>query len=29
MWDIRSIKVTPVVVGAIGSSWKKLKNCIE
>ena len=29
MWSIRSIKVIPVVVGALGSTLKKLKNCIE
>ena len=29
MWNIRSIKVIPVVVGALGSTLKKLKNCIE
>ena len=29
MWDIRSIKVIPVVARAIGSTWKKLENCIE
>ena len=29
MWNIRSIKVTPVVVGALGSISKKLKKCIE
>ena len=29
MWNIRSIKVIPVVVGALGSTSKKLKNCIE
>ena len=26
MWNIRSIKVMPVVLGALGSSSKKLKN---
>ena len=29
MWNIRSIKVTPVVVGALGSTSKKLRKCIE
>ena len=29
MWNIRSIKVIPVVVGAHGSTSKKLKKCIE
>ena len=29
MWNIRSIKVTPVVVGALSSTSKKLKKCIE
>ena len=30
MWNIRSIKVIPVVVvGALGSTLKKLKNYIE
>ena len=29
MWNIRSIKVTPVVVGALGSISKKLKKCID
>ena len=29
MWNIRSIKVIPVVVGALGIISKKLKNCIE
>ena len=29
MWNIRSIKVIPVVVGALGSTSKKLKICIE
>ena len=29
MWNIRIIKVTPVVVGALGSKSKKLKNCTE
>ena len=29
MWNIRSIKVIPVVVGALGSTPKKLKHCIE
>ena len=29
MWNIRSIKVIPVVVGALGSTSKKLKNYIE
>ena len=29
MWKIRSIKVIPVVVGALGSISKKLKNCIK
>ena len=29
MWNIRSIKVIPVVVGALGSTSKKLKKCIE
>ena len=28
MWNIRSIKVIPVVVGALGSTSKKLKKCI-
>ena len=26
MWNIRSIKVMPVVLGVLGSSSKKLKN---
>ena len=29
MWNIRSIKVIPVVVGSLGSTSKKLKKCIE
>ena len=29
MWNIRSIKVIPVIVGALGSASKKLKNCVE
>ena len=29
MWNIRSIKVIPVVVGAHGSTSKKLKKCRE
>ena len=29
MWNIRSIKVIPVVLGALGSTLKKLKNCTE
>ena len=29
MWNIRSIKVIPVVVGALGSTSKKLKKYIE
>ena len=29
MWNIRSIKVIPVVVGALGRTSKKLKNWIE
>ena len=29
MWNIRSIKVIPVEVGALGSISKKLKKCIE
>ena len=29
MWNIRSIKVIPVVVGALGSTSKKQKKCIE
>ena len=29
MWNIRSIKGIPVVVGALGSTSKKLKKCIE
>ena len=29
MWNIRSIKVIPVVVGALGSTSKKLKKCKE
>ena len=29
MWNIRIIKVTPVIVGALGSKSKKLKNCTE
>ena len=29
MWNIRSIKVIPVVVEALGSTSKKLKKCIE
>ena len=28
MWNIRSITVIPVVVGALGSTSKKLKKCI-
>ena len=29
MWNIRGIKVIPVIVGALGSASKKLKNCVE
>ena len=29
IWNIRSIKIIPVVVGAFDSTSKKLKNCIE
>ena len=29
IWNIRTIKVIPVIVGAIGCTSKKLKNCIE
>ena len=29
MWNIRSIKVIPLVVGTLGSTSKKLKKCIE
>ena len=29
MWNIRSIKVISVAVGALGSTSKKLKKCIE
>ena len=29
MWNIRSIKVIPVVVGTLGSTSKKLKKCME
>ena len=29
IWNIRSIKVIPVVEGTLGSTSKKLKNCIE
>ena len=29
IWDIRSIKIIPVVVGTLGSTSKKLKKCIE
>ena len=29
MWNFRSIKVIPVVVGAIGSTSKEQKKCIE
>ena len=29
MWNIRIIKVIPVVVAALGSTSKKLKKCIE
>ena len=29
MWNIRNIKVIPVVVGALGSTSKKLKKWIE
>ena len=29
MWNIRSVKVISVVVGALGSTSKRLKNCIE
>ena len=29
MWNIRSIKVIPVVVGALSSISKKLEKCIE
>ena len=28
MWNMRCIKVIPVVVGALGSTSKKLKKCI-
>ena len=29
MWNIRSIKAIPVVVGALGSTSKKLKKYVE
>ena len=29
MWNIRNIKVIPVVVGVLDSTSKKLKNCIK
>ena len=29
MWNIRSIKIIPVVVVAFGSTSKKLKNCLK
>ena len=29
MWHIRSIKIIPVVVGALVSTSKELKKCIE
>ena len=29
MWNIKSIKAIPVVVGTIGSTSKKMKKCIE
>ena len=29
MWNIRSVKVIPVVFGTLGSTSKKLKKCIE
>ena len=29
MWNIRSIKVIPVVVGALGSTSKKPKKCTD
>ena len=29
IWNIRTIKVIPVIVGAIRCTLKKLKNCIE
>ena len=29
MWNIRGIKVILVVVGVLGSTTKKLKNCID
>ena len=29
IWNIRTIKVIPVIVGAIGCTLKKLKNYIE
>ena len=29
MWNNRSIKVIPVVVGTLCSTSKKFKNCIE
>ena len=29
MWNIRINKAIPVVVGALGSTSKKLKKCIE
>ena len=29
MWNNRSINIIPVVVGALGSTSKKLKKCIE
>ena len=29
MWNIRSIKVIPVIVGALGSISKRLKKCVE
>ena len=29
MWNIKSIRVIPVVVGALDTTSKKLKICIE
>ena len=29
MWNIRSTTIIPVVVGTLGSTSKKLRNCIE
>ena len=29
MWNIRSIKIIPVIVRTLGCTLKKLKNCIE